>query len=113
MAEAEVNMEQENKLADKEEEEDTNEETNLDRNTCVLAGLNLVLILSSLSLSDEERLDFEEIDERESGNCNHKAKQCGSRSNIPTRRQQVNGFRAVERQMSKVQTRDCRHCRRL
>lgn len=105
-------------MAEREVNEDVNDEgmnnnEKLETNSCsILAGLNLVLILSSLSSSDEQRLNFEEIEERESGNWNLKGKYSGSRSNFPTRRQQVSGFnRAVERQqMSKVQTKmkDCR-----
>ncbi|KAH6813214.1 hypothetical protein C2S51_022232 [Perilla frutescens var. frutescens] len=81
----------------------------------ILAALNIVLILSSLSSPgdpDEQRLNLEEIEERESGKWNQRAKNSGSRSDFPSRNQQVSGFtRTLQRhQTSKVQTkiRDCR-----
>ncbi|XP_047980158.1 uncharacterized protein LOC125221888 [Salvia hispanica] len=79
----------------------------------IIAALNIALILSALSSSepDEQRLNLDEIEERESG---IRGKTSGSRSDF---RNQVGGFsRALERhQSSKIQAkiRDCRHSRRL
>ncbi|PIM99474.1 hypothetical protein CDL12_28032 [Handroanthus impetiginosus] len=103
MAEPEVKTEQENTLSDKGEISEENVEKNLslDRSSDILAGLNLVLILSSLSVSDEEHPNLEEIEEREGGKFKHKAK---SKSDLNGRRQEVNGFKAVERQQSKLPT---------
>ncbi|KAG8391917.1 hypothetical protein BUALT_Bualt01G0236800 [Buddleja alternifolia] len=104
MAEPVVNMDQENKIV---EEDQTNES--------LLAGVNLIMILSFLSLSpDEKRSNLKEIEEMGSCKYYHKAKDAVSRSNFP-RRREVNGFPSVERHAAKVHTkiRDCRHCRRL
>lgn len=106
-------------MAERDENEDLNEESaksdeDLEmKSDTVLAALNFVLILSSLSSSDaddEQRLNLEESEERESGNW---SKNSGSRA----RRQPLSGLsRALERQQtSKLQPkiRDCRHSRRL
>ncbi|KAK4415868.1 hypothetical protein Salat_2694200 [Sesamum alatum] len=99
------------------EEEQREEEEEEGSTTSVLAGLNLVMILSSLSVSDEESLNFEEVEEREIGgrNCNTRGRRGVSRPSFPTRRHETNEFRAVERQMAKAQTkiRDCRHSRKM
>lgn len=67
----------------------------------ILAGLNLVTILSLLSLSEEERSNFDEIQEMEIGN---KAKHGVPNSSLQTKRQQVNQFPALARQTTRVQT---------
>lgn len=88
-------------------ERDANEDLEMNSDT-VLAALNFVLILSSLSSSDadEQRLNMEESEERETGNW---SKSSGSR----TRREPVSGLsRPLERQQtSKLQPkiRDCRY----
>ncbi|KAI3444446.1 hypothetical protein Pfo_001111, partial [Paulownia fortunei] len=107
MAEPVVNIDQEIKLVDYGQEEETAEENReddakLETNTSLLAGLNLVLILSFLSLSAEECPNFDETQEMESGDYNYKAKHGVSRSSFQTRRRQVNQFPAVERQTSKA-----------
>ncbi|XP_011093054.1 uncharacterized protein LOC105173102 [Sesamum indicum] len=122
MAEVERKIEEEKRelgeRKDDEEEEEEGKDLELEKSTSVLAGLNLVMILSSLSLSssdEESSLNLEEVlEERESGrrNCNRRGKRS---STLPARRHEVNEFRAVERQMAKAQTkiRDCRHSRKM
>ncbi|KAG8363274.1 hypothetical protein BUALT_Bualt19G0005100 [Buddleja alternifolia] len=108
MGEPEVKIDQENKIFDKEEENIENDTDLVTNNNSTIAELNLVLILSFLSLSSEECSNLDQINERES---EAKHNNSVSKSNFPTRKQQVNsGFRAVERPSSKVHTkiRDCR-----
>lgn len=109
-AEHEMDFEQETKRATEEEEE-----TGEGSNTSLLAGLNLVLIMSFLSLSAEDRSNFDEIHELETGDfVQHK--HCVTKSSLQTRRRQImSQFPAVERQSSRVHTkiRDSRHCRRF
>ncbi|KAL1554018.1 hypothetical protein AAHA92_14623 [Salvia divinorum] len=80
--------------------------------TPVVAGINLVLIMSSLSLSEEDGPNIDEIQETETSDFDHKYTH-----GIQARRRQVNRFPAVERQTSssRVHTkiRDRRHCRRF
>ncbi|KAK4418547.1 hypothetical protein Salat_2267500 [Sesamum alatum] len=124
MAEPVVNIEQESKHVDNQEGEEEDDQTsyeqdndtsNLETNTSLLAGLNLVLMVSFLSLSPDECSNFDETQDTESGNHNHIAKHGVSRSDFHARRRQVNQFPAADRQTSKVHTkiRDSRHCRRL
>ncbi|KAH6803288.1 hypothetical protein C2S51_034734 [Perilla frutescens var. frutescens] len=120
-AELEMDFEQETRRDDDDEdeheeeegEEETGEENN---NTSLLAGLNLVLIMSFLSLSEEDRSNFDEIQEFETGDFDQQQKHCVSKSSLQTRRQRMmNQFPAVERQSSRVHTkiRDSRHGRRF
>ncbi|KAL2233815.1 UNVERIFIED_CONTAM: hypothetical protein Sindi_1113700 [Sesamum indicum] len=111
MAEPVVNGEQENKHVDNgdgEEEtsyEQDNNASNLETNLSPLPGLNLVLIMSFLSLSPDDCSNLDENRDMETGNHNHIAKQGGvSRSDFQARRRQVNQFPASERQTSKVHT---------
>ena len=110
MAEPLEDIDKENNLAEEDEEE--NGETNA---STILAGLNLVTIMSLLSLSEEERSNFDEIQEMETGNNERKAKHGVSKSSLQAKRQQVNQFPALARQTTRVQTkiRDSRHCRRF
>ncbi|PIN26536.1 hypothetical protein CDL12_00706 [Handroanthus impetiginosus] len=114
-----VNMDEESNtlVGQNREEEKTNDEcADLGANASLLTGLNLVVLLSFLSLSDEESLNFERSQEIGIGNHHHKTKHGLARSNFQTRRQEVNQFPAVEKkQSSKFPTkiRDCRHSRRL
>ncbi|KAK6158850.1 hypothetical protein DH2020_006164 [Rehmannia glutinosa] len=116
MAEPVVSLDQENKLVNNNgpENEEITEEENRENNTSLLAGLNLVLILSFLSLSTEEcsNLDENTDQDMQTGDYNHKAKHG---SCFQTTRRQISRFPAVERQTSKVHTkiRDFRHCRRF
>ncbi|XP_073026382.1 uncharacterized protein [Primulina eburnea] len=97
-------------------EENRDENGNLETDSSVICGLNIVVILSYLSLSAEESSNFEEINVREMGNCDHKLKHGVSRSNVVSRKRESNEFRSVVgKQTWKDHTkiRDCRHCRRL
>lgn len=108
MAEPMMNKDEENELIDKVGADEEEEETN----TSLVGGLNLVLILSFLSLSAEERLSLDETTLHEiRDNYSHKTKNCGSRSDLRTRRREMSQFPAMERQTSKVHTkiRDCRY----
>ncbi|KAM7472277.1 hypothetical protein LguiA_010460 [Lonicera macranthoides] len=84
------------------------EQENADTSRKFLTELNLLLILSFLSLSTEEFLSCEEIEKMEND-----AKSAISRSQM--HRQQVDQFKAFERRTPKFQTkiRDCRHSRRM
>lgn len=88
-------------------ERETNEENITIENNEILSGLNLVLILSSLSSSDDHIQEPEQ--ERDIKNLNHKPKYSGSRSNFSTTRQQSTGLNRKQ-QMPKIQAniRDCR-----
>ncbi|KAA8516146.1 hypothetical protein F0562_019325 [Nyssa sinensis] len=73
MAETSRETNHDNKLVDKEEEDEDKEkgvnsdtDSSLEANTSFLAELNLILILSFFSLSAEECLSFEEIEKKES-----------------------------------------------
>nr|XP_009626772.1 uncharacterized protein LOC104117421 [Nicotiana tomentosiformis] len=74
-----------------------------------LAELNLVLILSFLSLSSEER-SFEELEIDK----DHEEHNIVSNVNF-RKRGGMNNYRATEPQMPRFQTkiRDCRHSRRM
>lgn len=81
------------------------EEEGDEMNTSLPVGLNLVLIMSFLSLSAEDRLNFDEIQEIEKMDFDRKHKRGGlSKSSFQTRRQQVNQSPAVERHISRVHT---------
>ncbi|KAL7121519.1 hypothetical protein ACP275_02G186900 [Erythranthe tilingii] len=118
MAEPVVKTDQEkNELVDNVREEGNDDENdgNLETNEYLLPGLNLVIILSFLSLSAEERSSIDEATP-EIETHDHGKNGVTSKSDIQTRRQQLNQFQpAVQRQTSKVHTkiRDCRHSRRL
>ncbi|KAH6829401.1 hypothetical protein C2S53_016829 [Perilla frutescens var. hirtella] len=121
-AELEMDFEQETRRDDdddhdhEEEEEEEEEIGEGNNNTSLLAGLNLVLIMSFLSLSEEDRSNFDEIQEFETGDFDQQQKHCMSKSSLQTRRRRMmNQFPAVERQSSRVHTkiRDSRHCRRF
>ncbi|KAG6383320.1 hypothetical protein SASPL_156933 [Salvia splendens] len=79
--------------------------------TPVVAGINLVLMMSFLSLSEEGGSNIDEIQEIETSDSEHKYTH-----GIQARRQQVNRLPTIERQTtSRVHTkiRDSRHCRRF
>lgn len=92
----------------KEEEEEENGDTS----GKFLTELNLLLILSFLSLSTEEFLSCEEIEKMEIDKEND-AKRAISRSH--THRRQVDQFKAFEQKTPKFQTkiRDCRYTKIL
>ncbi|XP_022896457.1 uncharacterized protein LOC111410385 [Olea europaea var. sylvestris] len=81
-----------------------------DMDMFALAELNLILVLSSLSLSSEEcpNLKGKSVENRKE---KHKV------STLQTRRPrpEINELRSAKRQISRVHTniRDCRHCRRM
>ncbi|KAH6761541.1 hypothetical protein C2S52_018974 [Perilla frutescens var. hirtella] len=117
-AELEMDFEQETRRDDdhdhEEEEEEEEEIGEGNNNTSLLAGLNLVLIMSFLSLSEEDRSNFDEIQEFETGDFDQQQKHCVSKSSLQTRRRRMmNQFPAVERQSSRVHTkiRDSRYIR--
>ncbi|XP_055817158.1 uncharacterized protein LOC129886482 isoform X1 [Solanum dulcamara] len=93
---------------------DTNEEDNGDENlrTLFLKELNLILILSFLSLSSEE-LDFDATEINESGKANQEHKVVSD----PRFRKRggINKYRAVEPETQRHSTkfRDCRHCLKM
>ncbi|KAL2454762.1 Uncharacterized protein Adt_47738 [Abeliophyllum distichum] len=105
-----------NNVADIGEEEELNIEnkgnsamdTDTDPDTFVLAELNLIMVLSSLSVSLGECPNLEKKSVE-----NHKEKH--NLTNLRTRRSEINECRGVERQISRVHNkiRDCRHCRRM
>ncbi|KAL8494966.1 hypothetical protein ACS0TY_019219 [Phlomoides rotata] len=117
MAGSMVDADQENNLAEnrREEEDDDKENEEETANASILAGLNLVMIMSLLSLSEEECSSFDEIKDIETRNEDRKAKQGVPKPSLQTQRQQVNQFPALERQSTRVHTkiRDSRHCRRF
>ncbi|XP_073119470.1 uncharacterized protein [Henckelia pumila] len=121
MAEPVVDTSQETEKVEDERYEEKSEENgdengNLETDSSVFCGLNIVVILSYLSLSAEESSSFEVINEREMGNYDHKLKHGVSRSNVVSRKRELNEFRSVVgKQTSKDHTkiRDSRHCRRL
>lgn len=79
-----------------------------------LMELNLVLILSFLSLSAEERLDYQAIKPKDL--IKHpNPKGSDSTLHVYKHESKANEFRAFERQTHKFQTkiRDCRHSRRM
>lgn len=102
MAEQEMGIEQETRPVDNRHDEEETGEGNGETNTTLLAGLNLVLIVSFLSLSDEDRSNLDEIQETETEGSNHK-NNGASRSSFQTRRK-LNESPAVERQTSTVHT---------
>ncbi|CAK9165809.1 unnamed protein product [Ilex paraguariensis] len=117
MTESVIDMDQKEKLVDRREEEDEEKENgdngpSSSENTSFLTELNLILLLSFLSLSSEECYDSEEVKETENIK-DHKVVQTASRSQ--TRRQNVKEFKALDRQAPRLQTkiRDCRHNRRM
>ncbi|KAL6495557.1 hypothetical protein OROGR_030120 [Orobanche gracilis] len=101
-----MSLDQENKLVTINNDE---EDTNMD-NTSLLVGLNLVLIISLLSLSSDECSNSNETNrEIRTRDLHHKSKH---ESCFPARGREIDQF---GRQTSKVHTkmRDSRHCRRL
>ncbi|XP_058225679.1 uncharacterized protein LOC131334590 [Rhododendron vialii] len=84
----------------------------LGTSTTFLGKLNLVLILSFMSLSAEECIDFEEIEKNENVKF-PEAKDTISR--LHARKREINEFKVVESRTPRFQTkiRDCRHCRRM
>ncbi|CAI9763838.1 unnamed protein product [Fraxinus pennsylvanica] len=100
-----------NQVADNgggEENIESKEHLYTDMDKFALAELNLILVLSSLSLSSEECPNLEETS-AENRKEKHKI------SNLQTRRREISEFRSPERQISRVHTkiRDCRHCRKM
>ncbi|XP_051132597.1 uncharacterized protein LOC127252461 [Andrographis paniculata] len=101
------------------------EEEGFGRSSAVLAGLNLAVILSSLSISDEECQNLEDrIEKRKISNGRHRAggatgESINNKTNIRTRsrsrRREVNEIRAAGRQTANTTTkiRDCRHGRKM
>ncbi|KZV38018.1 hypothetical protein F511_25244 [Dorcoceras hygrometricum] len=112
MTEPVVDASQETEIVDDEKYEDkSGEGSDENGDSSVICGLNIVLILSYLSLPAEERSNFEEINGREMGNYEHKSKNGVSRSNLVPKKREVNEFRSVVgKQASKDHTkiRDCR-----
>lgn len=80
------------------------EERDHEMNTSLLAGLNLVLIMSFLSLSAEDRSSFDEMQEIDTRDFDQRHKPGVTKLSFQTRRQQVNQLPAVERQTSRVHT---------
>lgn len=71
------------------------EKENDDRNTSFLPVLNLLIVfLSSISSSEEERLDYEEF-ERKSGEDNEANKACISE--LQSKRRKINGVKLMRR----------------
>ncbi|KAL6575660.1 hypothetical protein OROHE_001037 [Orobanche hederae] len=102
-----MSLDQENKLVTINNDE---EDTNMDNNTSLLVGLNLVLIISLLSLSPDECSNSKETTrEIRTRDLHHKSKHD---SCFPARGREIDQF---GKQTSKVHTkmRDFRHCRRL
>ncbi|CAA0827218.1 Unknown protein [Striga hermonthica] len=115
MAEHVLSLDQENEheIDDGREKQETEEDRPNSDNTFPFAGLNLVLILSFLSLSSEECSNLDEsIQETKVQHLEHKSK---PGSCLLTRRREISHIRALGRQSSKVHTkiRDLRHCRRM
>jgi hypothetical protein len=71
------------------------EKENDDRNTSFLPVLNLLIVfLSSISSSEEERLNYQEF-ERKSGEDNEANKACISE--LQSKRQKINGVKLMRR----------------
>ncbi|XP_060218472.1 uncharacterized protein LOC132645481 [Lycium barbarum] len=89
------------------------EEDNGDENSraLFLKELNLVLILSFLSLSSEE-LDFEAKEINENVKVQQQQKVV---SHLRCRKRGINKYNTVEPEIQRSSTkfRDCRHCRRM
>lgn len=106
-------------VVEREEEDDMmgkEEETESSGTGCSIQELNLILILAFLSLSaEDERLDFEEIKQTHHDLVDPKGKHSTSFKDLRQRQLNINGFRAPERQTSRLHTKiqDCRHGRRI
>ncbi|XAR53981.1 hypothetical protein NMG60_11028950 [Bertholletia excelsa] len=104
---------------DKEEEgeneemmREKSENSHIGAKTPFLAELNLVLVLSFMSLSSEESSELEEMkkkEKEEEATKLHAAKDTMAR--LQARRREINEFKVVERQSARVHTRmvDCRY----
>lgn len=100
MAEQKMGTEQETRPVDNRHDEEGEE--NGETNTTLLAGLNLVLIISFLSLSAEDRSNLDEIQETETEGFNHKNSGASSSISSFQTRRKVNQSPKVERQKSTV-----------
>ncbi|KAL3517260.1 hypothetical protein ACH5RR_024162 [Cinchona calisaya] len=126
MAEFEMNGEEKIIMEENEEKEDQdnidmiNKITSLDTRgvttSSPLKELNLLIILSFLSLSPEESLNLEEINEKmESSHKDSKQRHPLSANLQIIKEREMYESRSPERQSPRFQTkiRDSRHCRRM
>ncbi|KAL6982013.1 hypothetical protein U1Q18_023631 [Sarracenia purpurea var. burkii] len=117
MAETAIETNRQDDLMMKRENGET-VEINRDLDSCsetktnFLAELNLILILSFLSLSGEECPDLEETDGKENLKD---LEEKHTVSRLRTGRREMNESKIVESRTPRFQTKikDCRHCRRM